>query len=195
MSRVTRDKNEGTTEKVIQINRVNKVVKGGKRLAFRATVVVGDMNGKVGLGVGKAGEVPAAIKKAIESAKKDMISLNIVEDTICHEIQGKFNSSKVFLKPAPQGTGVIAGGSARTILELAGIKNIVAKSTGARSAINSARATLNGLSSLRNPQEIADLRGKEITMYQHGSKQIVKFAPAGKNDDKKNIEVESAKAE
>lgn len=186
---------EGTTERVIQIRRVNKVVKGGKRLAFRATVVVGDMNGKVGLGVGKAGEVPAAIRKAIESAKKEMINLSIVEDTIPHEIQGKFNSSKVLLKPAPQGTGVIAGGSTRTILELAGIKNIVAKATGARSAINSARATLDGLSSLRNPQSTADLRGKEICMYQHGSKQVVKFIPAGKNEDKKSTEVEASGSE
>lgn len=170
-------KSDGYTEKVIQIRRVNKVVKGGKRLAFRATVVVGDMNGKVSLGVGKATEVPNAIRKAIESAKKTMAEVKVTNQTVAHEVIGKFASSKVILKPAPKGTGVIAGGSARIILELAGIKNVVAKSQGSNNAINSARATINALLNVVDPQQIATLRGKEINFYSHGAKEVVKFAP------------------
>ncbi|ETR66024.1 MAG: small subunit ribosomal protein S5, partial [Candidatus Magnetoglobus multicellularis str. Araruama] len=150
---------DGTVEKVLQIRRVNKVVKGGKRLAFRATVAVGDKNGQVGFGIGKAGEVPAAIKKAIEDAKKNLCSVHITADTIPHAILGRFGASKIYMKPAPKGTGVIAGGAARIIFELAGIKNIVAKSQGAGTAINSARATLNGLQNLRIASDVVKLRG------------------------------------
>lgn len=174
--KLKKDVNE-TTEKVVQINRVNKVVKGGKRLAFRATVVVGDMSGGVGIGIGKAVEVPSAIKKAIDDAKKRIHFINISGDTIPHDVVGKFNASKVYLKPAPDGTGVIAGGVVRIILELAGIKNIVAKSQGSANAINSARATLDGLSRLKNVQEVANLRGKELVIKFKGDKAATKVKP------------------
>ncbi|OGH99640.1 MAG: 30S ribosomal protein S5 [Candidatus Margulisbacteria bacterium GWF2_38_17] len=177
MAKVKKELAAETIEKVVQIKRVNKVVKGGKRLAFRATVIVGDQNGGVGVGIGKATEVPSAIKKAIDSAKKGIFGINVTGETIPHEITGEFNASKVFLKPAPKGTGVIAGGVVRIILELAGIKNIVAKSQGSGNAINSARATLDGLLKLKNAQEIANLRGKEISIKYVGDDKITTFKP------------------
>ena len=137
-------------EKVVKINRVNKVVKGGKRLAFRVFVVCGNKNGQVGLGVASAKEVPSAIKKALEKAKKNLISINLYHDTIPHEVVSKFGASKVIIKPAKQGTGVIAGGSLRTIMELLGIKNVVGKSIGSRNPINLAHASLKALLMLKN---------------------------------------------
>ncbi len=148
-------------EKVVQIRRVTKVVKGGKKMGFRAVVVVGDMKAKVGLGIGKAAEVSAAIRKGVESAKKSLLEVSLISGTIPHDVVGKFSASQVVLRPAPRGTGVIAGGAVRNILELAGVKNIVAKSIGSPNAINVARATLNALSLLKRLDIVALQRGKE----------------------------------
>lgn len=147
-------------EKIIQIDRVNKVVKGGKRLAFRALVIVGDTKGNVGIGLGKSKEVPGAIRKGIEKAKKRLSKINIVGGTIPHQVIGQFGASKVLLKPAKPGTGVIAGGAIRILLEAVGCRNVVAKSIGSGSAINIARATLKGLESLKNLDYEVQLRGK-----------------------------------
>jgi len=148
-------------EKVVQIRRVTKVVKGGKKLSFRAIVVVGDGKGSVGIGVGKSSEVVGAIQKAIYDAKKNQISVPIVGTTIPHPIKSKAGAGKVMLKPAPEGSGVIAGGSIRAVLEASGIKDVVGKSMGSNSALNNARATVNALTSLRTIEDIAALRGKE----------------------------------
>lgn len=149
-------------EKVVAINRVAKVVKGGKNFRFSALVVVGDENGHVGAGNGKSSEVPEAIKKAIEDAKKNMIEVPIVETTIPHEIVGEIGAGKVLLKPAAEGTGVIAGGAVRPILELAGIKDIRTKCIGTNNPGNVVRATMKALSELRTAEQIAALRGKKV---------------------------------
>ena len=149
-------------EKVIRINRVTKVCKGGKRLAFRALVIVGDQKGKVSIALGKSTEVPGAIKKGIERAKKSLQSVNIVEGTLPHEIMGVFGSAKVIMKPASPGTGVIAGGSVRILLEAAGLKNVVAKSLGSDNPINTARAALQGLAALRSKEQEEANRGKRL---------------------------------
>lgn len=148
-------------EKVINIARVTKVVKGGKKMGFRAVVVIGDMKSRVGLGVGKAAEVSAAIRKGVESGKKAIIEVPLITGTIPHDIQGKFSASSVVLRPAPKGTGVIAGGAVRTILELGGLKNIVAKSIGSPNPINVARATLQALSALKTVAAVIQERGHE----------------------------------
>jgi small subunit ribosomal protein S5 len=146
-------------EEVISIRRVTKVVKGGKNLRFSAAVVVGDKNGKVGLGKGKAREVPLAIKKAVSDAKKNLIEVPILKDTIPYFILGKFGAARVVLRPASPGTGVIAGGAVRVIMELAGIKNILTKSLRSKNIITVARATINGLKGLSNPERIREKRG------------------------------------
>jgi len=157
-----RDADQEFKEKVVQIRRVTKVVKGGKKMGFRAVVVVGDMKTRVGLGIGKAAEVPAAIRKGVEAAKRDLVEVPIIGGTIPHNIVGKFSASSVVLKPAPKGTGVIAGGSVRTVLELSGVKNIVAKKIGSSNAINVARAALVALGSLSSREMASQLRGKEL---------------------------------
>ena len=150
-------------EKVVAINRVAKVVKGGRTFRFSAVVVVGDENGHVGVGNGKAAEVPDAIKKAIEDAKKNLVTVPIVENTIPHEFVGKFGSANVLLKPAAEGTGIIAGGSVRPVIELAGYKNIRTKVIGTNNPRNVVYATLNGLSNMKTAEQIAEKRGKKVS--------------------------------
>ncbi|HCC68456.1 MAG TPA: 30S ribosomal protein S5 [Nitrospiraceae bacterium] len=147
-------------DKVVYINRVAKVVKGGRRFSFSALVVVGDGNGHVGMGKGKAGEVPEAIRKAIEQAKKSLIKVSVKDGTIPHQIVGEYGSGKVVMRPSPIGTGLIAGGAVRALMEVAGVHNIVAKSLGSHNPFNTIRAALNGLVKLKDPEAVIQIRGK-----------------------------------
>jgi len=160
-------------ERVIEINRVAKVVKGGRRFSFTALVVIGDEVDRVGVGYGKAREVPLAISKAVDDAKKNIFTVPKHGATITHEITGRFDAARVVLRPASEGTGVIAGGGVRAVLELAGIRDVLAKSLGTTNPINMARATVDGLKRLRRPEDVARSRGKAI-------KDVLPFRPAAK---------------
>ena len=156
------EENDGLIKKLIGINRVSKTVKGGRDMRFAALVVVGDGNGKVGYGTGKAKEVPEAIEKATQAAKKSMINVAIVDTSIPHEVLGKFGKGAVLMMPAAEGTGVIAGGPVRAVMEAAGIKNIRTKSHGTQNPQNCVKATVAGLAELKTAEEIAALRGKTV---------------------------------
>ncbi|MBA2295600.1 MAG: 30S ribosomal protein S5 [Actinobacteria bacterium] len=173
-------------ERVIEINRVAKVVKGGRRFSFTALVVIGDEVDRVGVGYGKAREVPLAISKAVDDAKKNIFSVPKHGATITHEITGKFDAARVVLRPASEGTGVIAGGGVRAVLELAGIRDVLAKSLGTTNPINMARATVNGLQNLRRPEDVARARGKTI-------KEVLPLPRAGRaRADARVLEEQSA---
>lgn len=167
MSSNERDRNRGESddgfiEKLVAVNRVSKTVKGGRQFTFTALTVVGDGAGKVGFGYGKAREVPAAIAKAMEQARKSMVTVPLKGLTVQHEIWGRHGASKVFLRPASDGTGVIAGGAMRAVFEVAGVQNILAKSFGSRNPINLVRATMDALTGMSMPSEIAAKRGKTV---------------------------------
>lgn len=147
-------------EQVVAINRVTKVVKGGRNFRFSALVVVGDKKGRVGIGTGKAKEVPDAIRKAVDNAKKNVFTVPIIGTTILHEVTGNYGAGSVFMRPASEGTGVIAGGAARAVLELAGISDILTKCLGSRTKINVVRATVAALKDLKTVEQVAELRGK-----------------------------------
>ena len=169
MADFKRSKNESSDEfieKIIFINRVAKVVKGGRRFSFSAIVVVGDGKGKIGYGLGKANLVPEAIRKGVEKARKDMTSVSLTDISIPHQVIGRYGAGKVLLKPASEGTGVIAGGPVRSVLEAVGVHNILTKCLGSHNPHNMVKATLNGLKSLRSAQKIADIRGKSVEEIQ-----------------------------
>ena len=153
---------EGLEEKLVQVNRVAKVVKGGRIFGFTALTVVGDGKGKVGFGRGKAREVPVAIQKAMEAARRNMIEIQLDGDTIQYPVKAQHGASKVYMQPASAGTGIIAGGAMRAVLELAGVHNVLAKCYGSTNPVNVVRATFNGLENMRSPEEIASKRGKSV---------------------------------
>ena len=160
-----RDRNEEPPEfeeKLVAVNRVTKTVKGGRNMRFSALIVIGDKKGRVGIGMGKAVEIPEAIRKASEAAKKNLVTISTKDTSIPHETVGRFGTAKVVLLPAPEGTGVIAGGPARAVLELCGVKDIRTKSFGTNNPINTVKATLEGLKALRTAEQVAKLRGKTV---------------------------------
>lgn len=151
---------DGLREKMIAVNRVTKVVKGGRIMSFAALTVVGDGDGAIGMGKGKAREVPLAVQKAMDEAKKGMLKVNLNNGTIFHAVTGKHGAAKVFIQPASEGTGIIAGGAMRAVLELAGVQNVLAKCYGSTNPVNVVRATINALSSMESPKTVASRRGK-----------------------------------
>ena len=179
---IAREETRELKERVIEINRVAKVVKGGRRFSFTALVVIGDEVDRVGVGYGKAREVPLAISKAVDDAKKNLFTVPKHGTTVTHEILGEFGAARVFIRPASEGTGVIAGGGVRAVLELAGIRDVLAKSLGTTNPINMARATVNGLQRLRRPEDVARQRGKSI-------KDVLPFRPA---DEKAKTSAEAS---
>jgi small subunit ribosomal protein S5 len=159
---------DGMIEKLIAVNRVSKTVKGGRQFTFTALTVVGDGAGKVGFGYGKAREVPVAIQKSMEYARKGMTSVDLNNGTLFHQVKANHGAASVFMKPASEGTGVIAGGAMRAVLEVVGVKNVLAKATGSRNPINLVRATIRGLESIHSPAKIAAKRGKKLEDINHG---------------------------
>ena len=163
MARVdTQAQGDGLLEKLVAVNRVAKVVKGGRRFSFTALVVIGDGNGRVGLGYGKAKEVPVAIQKAMEAARRNMKTVNLKGGTLHYAVTARHGAAKVHMQPASDGTGIIAGGAMRAVFEAAGVRNVLAKSYGSRNPINVVRATIKGLSEIHSPQAIAAKRGKKV---------------------------------
>jgi len=158
----TDNADEGLQEKLVQVNRVAKTVKGGRIFGFTALSVVGDGNGKVGFGRGKAREVPQAIQKAMESARRNMVQVQLVNGTLQYPVKARHGASKVYMQPASEGTGVIAGGAMRAVLETVGVSNVLAKSVGSNTPINLVRATIKGLKNMHNPESIAAKRGKSV---------------------------------
>lgn len=162
MSNMERENTDGMLEKLVAVNRVAKVVKGGRIFGFTALSVVGDGNGKVGFGYGKAREVPVAIQKSMEKARRNMITVNLREGTLWHAIKARHSGSRIYMQPASDGTGVIAGGAMRAVLETVGVHNVLAKSIGSNNPINLVRATIKGLLSMQSPESIAAKRGKSV---------------------------------
>ena len=160
--------NSEFVDKLVHINRVAKVVKGGRRFAFAALVIVGDQKGRAGFGHGKAREVPAAIQKAMEAARRNMIQVDLNGTTLQYPVKAAHGASKVYMQPASDGTGIIAGGAMRAVLEAVGVKNVLAKATGSRNPINLVRATVKGLSAAQSPARIAAKRGKKVEELNHG---------------------------
>jgi small subunit ribosomal protein S5 len=154
--------NDDLIEKLVAVNRVAKVVKGGRQFGFAALTVVGDGKGRVGFGTGKAREVPVAIQKAMEQARKSMVEVNIKDATLQHPVTSRHSGSKVYMQPASEGTGIIAGGAMRAVLEVAGVHNVLAKSIGSTNPINVVRATVKGLAAMNSPEEVAAKRGKSV---------------------------------
>lgn len=156
------DRDDGMREKMIGVNRVSKVVKGGRTMSFAALTVVGDGDGRIGMGKGKAREVPVAVQKAMESARRNLVDVPLKDGTLFHSVVGQHGASKVLISPAAEGTGVIAGGPMRAIFEVMGVRNVVAKSYGSRNPYNMVRATINGLRNCLTPDEVAKKRGKSV---------------------------------
>jgi small subunit ribosomal protein S5 len=165
-----KDEGDGLLERLVAVNRVSKVVKGGRQFSFTALTVVGDGNGKIGFGYGKAKEVPIAIQKAMDKARKNVIQVDLKEGTLWHPIKAKHSGSKVYMQPASEGTGVIAGGAMRAVFDVVGVHNVLAKSQGSNNPQNLVRATINGLKNITSPESIAIKRGKTVeeVMLNHG---------------------------
>jgi small subunit ribosomal protein S5 len=162
MAKMDRENDDGLLEKLVTINRVAKVVKGGRIFGFTALSVVGDGNGKIGFGYGKAREVPLAIQKSMEKARRNMIQVSLQDGTLWHAIKASHSGSRIYMQPASEGTGVIAGGAMRAVLETVGVRDVLAKSLGSNNAINLVRATIKGLQSMQTPESIAGKRGKSV---------------------------------
>jgi small subunit ribosomal protein S5 len=168
MASTDRENSDGLLEKLIAVNRVAKTVKGGRQMSFTALTVVGDGEGKVGFGYGKAREVPVAISKAMERARRQMVNIELNNGTLWYAVKANHGAARVYMQPASEGTGVIAGGAMRAVLEVVGVKNVLAKAVGSRNPINLVRATFKGLSAMQSPSHIAAKRGKKLEEITHG---------------------------